>query len=60
MYDASHPLTLQTNSGPSLAQWTPFMVTGGRATTSMATPSMVIKTRATTSEIKKTNTINLM
>jgi hypothetical protein len=26
----------------------------------MATPSMVIKTRATTSEIKKTNTINLM
>jgi hypothetical protein len=25
VYDASHPSTLQTNLGPSFAQWTPFM-----------------------------------
>ncbi len=57
VYDAPHPSTLQTNSGPSLAQWTPFMVIGGGATTSMVTPSMVTKA---TSKTKKTNTINLI
>jgi hypothetical protein len=34
IYDASHPSTLNTNLGPSLAQWTPFMAIRGGATTS--------------------------
>jgi hypothetical protein len=60
VYDASHPSTLQTNLGPSLAQWTLSMATRGRATTSIATPSMATKGGATTSKTKKTNTVNLM
>jgi len=55
IYDALHPSTLQTNSGPSVAQWTPFMATRGGATTSMA-----IQGGATTSKTKKINIINLM
>jgi hypothetical protein len=53
VYDASHPSTLQTNLGPSFAQWTPFLATTRRATTSMATPSMAIGGGATTYETKK-------
>jgi len=45
IYDASHPSTINTNLGPSFAQWTPFMATRGGATTS---------------ETKKINIINLM
>jgi len=45
MYNVSHPSTLQTNLGPSHAQWT---------------PSMATKKGATTPKTKKTNTINLM
>jgi hypothetical protein len=45
VYDASQLSTLETNLGPSLAQWTPSMAIGGSATTF---------------ETKKKNTINVM
>jgi hypothetical protein len=53
VYNALHPSTLQTNLGPSLAQWTPSMATRRGATTSMVTPFMVIGRGATTFETKK-------
>jgi len=43
VYDASHPSTLQTNLGPSLAGWTLSMAIVGGATIFMATPSMATK-----------------
>jgi hypothetical protein len=55
IYYASHPSTLQTNLGPSFAQWTPFMATKGVAITFMATPSMAIRRGAITSKTQKKN-----
>jgi hypothetical protein len=60
VYNVLHPSTLQTNLGPSLAQWTPSMATRRGATKSMVTPFMVTGRGATTFETKKTNTLNLM